>query len=44
MYAVMAAGATASQTQPGFYLMVAVIVAGAVGSLVVAWRNHHPRR
>lgn len=44
MYAVMAAGATASQTQPGFYLMVIVLVAGAIASLTVAWRNRHHRR
>ncbi len=44
MFSVAAAGATASQTQPGFFFMVAVLAAGAIASLVVAWRNHHPRR
>ena len=39
-----ATAATAASWQPGFFLMVLVLAAGAVGSVVVAVQNRHRRQ
>ncbi|WP_156162302.1 hypothetical protein [Demequina iriomotensis] len=36
-------GTASGSFEPGFYLMIALVLGGLAGTITVAWQNHHRR-